>query len=390
MPGAERCFKSLIIKGLFIVCSILVAGCEAEKQKSQAKAPPPAVIVESVRLTDLNSVDTFTGRIEAMDSVQVRARISGYLQKRPFKEGSEVKKGDLLFEIERKPFEIALSQSESALASANAAATNAKQNFDRKETLARKNISSQASLDDARTALTQATAEIRVRESAVERAKLDLSYTRLMAPMDGLIGRAAYSVGAYLTPQSNSLATLVRQDPMYVTFPVPQEILLEVRKAGRGADSVFVELILADGTTYDQKGKIEFADVQTTASTDSVLVRATIPNPKRLLIDRQIVDVRVIRKKPDSKLVMSQSALLIDQAGSYALKVDDANKIVMQRIKSGERRGSLVVINEGLAAGERVVVSGHQKSQPGKVVSPQTAEAANDKNGSKAKDKKDK
>jgi membrane fusion protein, multidrug efflux system len=361
--------------GCSLVIATMLAGCGQSTPSGQRSGPPPTVIVDKVVNQDLASTETFTGRIEAIDTVEIRARISGFLKARNFVEGAGVKKGSLLFEIEREPFEIALAQANANLANAKAALTLAQQTFERNQELAKRKVTSQANLDTARAQLEQAQAAIKARDADVAKARLDLSYTQITAPMDGRIGRAAYSPGAYLTAQSNPLATLVRQDPIYVTFPVPQRLLLEVRKQGLAADSVYVELILSDGKTYDQKGRIQFVDVQATSSTDSVLVRASIPNPKRFLVDRQIVQVRVVRKKPERKLVVSQSALLLDQQGTYVLAVGPDNKVAIKRIQTGAQRGPLIVVEKGLEAGDRVIVSGHQKARPGAVVSPHTAQS---------------
>lgn len=357
------------------ISTALLAGCDAQPvaQQGPGAAPPPTVVVEPAKIEDLASSRTYTGRVEAIDTVAIRARISGFLKSRNFQEGGEVKEGDLLFEIEREPFEIAVSQAEANLASSKAALTLAQQTYDRNEQLARRNVTSQANLDDARAKLDEAQATIKAREADVRKAKLDLSYTQITAPFTGLISRAGSSMGAYLTAPSDPLATVVKQDPMYVTFPVPQRLLLEVRKEGRGPESVYVQLILSDGTAYEEKGKIEFVDVQATSSTDSVLIRATMPNPNRLLVDRQIVDVRVVRKEPERKLVINQSALMLDQQGAYVLTVGDDNKVTMQRIQTGDQRGALIVVDSGLKENQRVIVSGQQKVQPGGQVSPQTA-----------------
>jgi membrane fusion protein (multidrug efflux system) len=265
--------------------------------------------------------------------------------------------------------------------------TLAQQTFDRTSDLANRNVTSQANLDTARSGLAQAQATARAQEAALQTAQLNLGYTRIEAPMDGRVGRTAYSVGNLVGPTSEPLVTIVAQDPMYVTFPVPQRILLAVRKAGQGPDSVTVELRLGDGSVYGEKGAIQFAEVQATSSTDSVIVRATIANPKRLLVDQQLVSVRVIRKQPESKLVIPQAALVLDQQGAYVLAVDASNKVGIKRIVAGEQRGPMLVVTSGLAAGDRVIVSGHQKARPGAVVAPTEAQDAGGKavDGAKGK-----
>jgi membrane fusion protein (multidrug efflux system) len=327
---------------------------------------------------DLSNARTFTGRVEAIDTVEVRARVQGFLKERHFDEGSEVEKGALLFEIEADPFELAVQQAEANMASAEAALTLAKQTFERSDELASRNTVSQATLDDARSKLAQAQANLKAQQAQLQTAKLNLSYTNIEAPMKGRVGRAAFSVGNLVGPDSGPLVQLVAQDPVYVSFPVPQWLLLQVRKAGEGPDSVFVELELADGSTYEHRGQIQFVEVQATAATDSVMVRAKVPNPEGLLIDKQLVNVRVVRKQPEQKLVVSQSALLLDQQGAYVLSVGPEDKVAIKRIEVGEQQGPYIVVKSGLEAGDKVIVSGHQKARPGSTVSPQMAKGPGD------------
>jgi membrane fusion protein (multidrug efflux system) len=366
---------TLRIAMAFMLTGALVAGCDADTSTADQPGdpPPPSVVVEAARSMDLNEERTFTGRIEAIDKVQMRARVQGFLRLRAFEEGGEVKKDDLLFEIEPDTYEIAVAQAEANLASAEAGRTLAQQTHDRTAELTSQSFSSTAELDTARSQLAQAQADVQVRQAALEAARLDLSYTRIIAPVDGSVGRAAYSAGDLVGPQSDPLVTIVSQDPMFVTFPVPQRLLLEVRRAGQGPDGFIVQLKLSDGSTYDQLGRIRFADVQASASTDSVIVRASIANPDRLLVDQQLVDVVVTQKEPETVLVVSQSALLLDQQGVYVLLVGDEDKVSIARITVGEQRGSSIVVLSGLAAGDRVIVSGHQKVQPGMAVVPSVA-----------------
>lgn len=324
-------------------------------------------------MQDLAEERSFTGRVEAIDKVQIRARVQGYLKARNYVEGSEVKEGALLFEIEPDPFEIAVRQAEANQEAATAGVTLAQQTFDRAEELAQRGSGSRATLDSARAGLIQAQATLKARQSELATAKLNLGYTRITAPMAGRVGRAAASVGNLVGPDSGALALLVKQDPVYVTFPVPQWLLLQVRKAGQASDDFFIKLKLPDGSTYEPRGRIAFSDVQGTATTDSITVRARIANADGLLVDQQLVNVFVVRKSPDRKLMISQSALLLDQQGPYVLSVAKDNKVAVKRITTGEQHGSMIVVDSGIEAGERVIVSGHQKARPGSTVSPQQA-----------------
>ncbi len=363
------------LRGAGRLAALLLAGCDSDTPAAQGQAPaPPAVIVEPVQLKDVTEERTFTGRIEAIEKVQIRARVQGFLKKRNFEEGAEITKGQLLFEIERDPYEVAVAQADATLANAKAALVLARQTYDRTSALAKSNTASRAALDTAQTQLSQAEAAVQAQQAALKSAQLNLGYTRITAPIDGRVGRATYSVGNLVSIDSNPLVTLVAQDPMYVTFPVPQWLLLEVRKEGIDPDSVFVRLRLADDTLYDQEGQIRFADVESTSSTDSVMVRASIPNPQRLLVDQQLVTVMVVTKQPERRLVVSQSAILLDQQGPYVLGVDAESKVAIRRIVVGEQRGPLIVVKSGLAEGDSVIVSGHQKVRPGIVVAASQAE----------------
>jgi membrane fusion protein (multidrug efflux system) len=217
---------------------------------------------------------------------------------------------------------------------------------------------------------------LQAQQANLTKARIELGYTEIRAPMRGRTGRVSYAVGEYVGPSSNSLVMLVRQDPMYVAFPVPQRVLLQVRRQGRSADSVLVRLKLPDGSIYGHDGAIHFAEVVGNAGTDTVTVRASIPNPKRLLVDQQLVGVSVISKEPERKLVVSQSALMLDQQGASVLIVNEDSKVESRRVELGEQRGPDIVVVEGLIEGDSVIVSGHQKVRPGMTVDAHQAQQA--------------
>lgn len=365
--------RAIAVMAALIVGSSGLSGCGDSSTKSNKQPTPASVVVSPARLKDLNAERTFTGRIEAIDKVQIRARVQGFLKERLFEEGAEVRKGDLLFKIEAAPFELAVQQATANVASAEAGLTLAQQTFERTQDLASRAAASKASLDQAQSSLAQAQATLKARQAELQTAQLNLSYTTIEAPMDGRVGRSAYSVGNLVGPDSEPLVLLVVQDPVYVSFPIPQWLLIQVRKEAGGFDSVYVRLKLADGTPYSETGVIAFTAVQATSSTDSILVRARIRNPARILVDQQLVSVEVVRKQPEQKLVISQSALLLDQQGPYVLAVGADNTVKMKRIRVGEQAGTEIVVQSGLEAGENVIVSGHQKARPGAVVAPTMA-----------------
>ncbi|MEZ5899831.1 MAG: efflux RND transporter periplasmic adaptor subunit [Hyphomicrobiaceae bacterium] len=343
----------------------------AEDKPAAAAAPPqPSVLVETIKEVDVASSRSFTGRVEAMEKVSLRARVEGFLLPRLFAEGSRVKKDDVLFEIDPATYKLNVALGEANLASAEAARDLAQIILDRQNDLAARNSNaiSKQQLDQANANLKQAVATAKAREQDLENAKLQLGYTKIVAPFDGRVGRATYSTGEYVNTSSQSLVTLVREDPVYVTFPLPQAVRLEVRRQDKDKSQYFVQLTLADGSIYPEKGAIEFSDVTASSSTDSVAVRSKFANPNGLLIDQQVVQANVVSKQPEKKIVMPQSALLLDQQGSYALTVAPDGEVGVARLTLGKQRGTTIVVEAGLKVGDRVVVSAHQKARPGQKV----------------------
>jgi membrane fusion protein (multidrug efflux system) len=372
LPAAGRFhpFTGAILRVAAFAAMIAAHTSQPAWAQAPAGAPPPSVIVETVRLHDVAEETTFIGRVQAIDKVAIRARIDGFLASRGFDEGGEVKRDQILFTLERAPYEASLAAAKANLASAQAGQELAQATYNRTKELADRGTSSLSTLDDATSKLSQARATVQAQEAALKKAELDLGYTEIRAPMNGRTGRATYSVGEYVGPTSNPLVTVVRQDPMYVAFPVPQRLLLEVRKQGVSSDSVLVRLRMPDGSTYDQDGTIKFSEVESNAGTDTVTVRAEIPNPKRLLVDQQIVGVSVLAKTPEHKLMVSQAAIMLDQEGAYVLAVTPDKKVEIRRIEVGEQRGPRIIVTKGLTEGDRVITSGHQKVRPGIVVEP--------------------
>ena len=218
-----------------------------------------------------------------------------------------------------------------------------------------------------------AAAAIRKAQAALEQAEINLSYTEIYAPIAGRIGRADLSVGNLVGPDSGVLATIVSQDPIYVTFPVTQRQLLAHR--GERGDPV-VRVTLPDGTLYEHPGTLNFLDVQVDPGTDTVTVRGELPNPDRILVDGQFVGVRVERGEPERVLVVPQASLQVDQAGPYVLVVGGDDKVEARRVTLGDVEGEQVVVESGLNEGERIIVEGIQKVRPGMTVAVSEAQPA--------------
>jgi membrane fusion protein (multidrug efflux system) len=352
---------------LALAGAALLGACEQETETSAtaATAPPPAVTVISVQPTEVTPGAGFNGRVVAVDEVQLRARVTGLLEKRLFEEGADVKAGDLLFVIEKAPYQAVVDQRQAELASAEANRSNTAVELRRGEELAKKKDIPQAEVDARRAADEMAAAQILEARAALELAQINLGYTEIYAPIAGRIGRADLSVGNLVGPDTGVLATIVSQNPIYVTFPVSQRQLL-AHRSERG-DPV-VRVTLPDGTPYEHPGKLNFLDVQVDPSTDTVTVRAELPNPDRVLVAGQFVGVRVERGEPERVLTVPQASLQLDQAGPYLLVVGGDNKVEARRVTLGAVDGAQVVVQTGLQNGDKVIVDGIQKVRPGMAV----------------------
>ena len=353
----------------------LLAACEQQAETSAATpaSPPPAVTVISLQPTEVTPGSGFNGRVVAVDEVQLRARVTGFLEQRRFEEGADVQAGDLLFVIEKAPYQAVVEQRQAELASAEANRANTAVQLQRGEELVKNNNIPKAEVDQRRAADQMAAAAILEAQAALEQAEINLGYTEIHAPIAGRIGRADLSVGNLVGPDSGVLATIVSQDPIYVTFPVTQRQLLAHR--GERGDPV-VRVTLPDGTLYEHPGTLNFLDVQVDPGTDTVTVRGELPNPDRVLVDGQFVGVRVERGEPERVLAVPQASLQVDQAGPYVLVVGGDDKVEARRVTLGDVEGEQVVVESGLNEGERIIVEGIQKVRPGMTVAVSEAQPA--------------
>lgn len=355
----------------------VVGSWSAVAQPIGGGAPPPAVTVVKLERREVTPVTTFTGRIEAVDKVDLRARVEGFVEEIRFEEGADVGVGQLLFVMEKGPYEAKVKESRAAILAAQGSLKLADLEVDRQTVLVQRQAVAQAKLDEAVAKQAQAKGALLANQAALEKAELDLSYTDIKSPIAGRIGRASVSVGDLVGPASPPLATVVSQDPIYVVFPVSVRQLLEVRRksaeSGNDPRAVSVRLRLADSSIYDQTGILDFIDVEVDPGTDTITVRAELPNPRRVLVDGALVTVLVETAQPVSALLVPQSAVQFDQAGRYVLVADADNKVQIRRIRPGPAFGALYAVEEGLTEGDRVITDGIQKVRPGIVVAPTEA-----------------
>jgi len=359
---------------VFTAWSILfLAGCGNGGPGTEAGgALAPGVTVVQVEPEPVTETREFVGRVVAAERVELMARVQGFLRERDFIEGQKVSVGDRLFLIEPEPYQAVVAQREADLHRVQAEFTNARAQLRRGEELLKDNNIPRARVDELRAAEAVAEAGIAQAEAALQAAQLNLDYTEVLAPIDGSIGLARYSVGNLVGPDSGVLATLVQQDPIYVQFPLTHRDLLAKRRLvqERGGDptAVVVHLRLADGSRYGHAGQIDFVDVTVDPGTDTVLVRSLFANPDSLLLAGQYIEVLVESGESELALLLPQSALQIDQTGIFVLVLDDEERVQVRRIDTGPMVGARIVVKTGLAPGDRVVVEGVQKVRPGQTV----------------------
>jgi len=346
---------------LVIWAAILLCTFAAPARSQQGASPAIPVGTVLAKKQPISKTLGFVGRVEARNRVEIRARVKGYLEEVLFKEGDFIKEGNSLYRIEKGLFEAAVEQAEGALETSKARHELAVKTRQREEELIAKNVAAQKSLDEAVAAEGSAKGAIKTDEGNLHTAQINLGYTDITAPITGKIGRTALTKGNVVGPDSGVLTTLVSQDPMYVTFPVSQRDFLHAKT---DVNSIKVRIRFSDGSTYDQLGEINFVDVTVDRTTDTITVRATIPNPDGRLIDGELVQVSAESGTPEEKVLIPQAALIEDQEGTYVFIVE-AGKAVVRRVKLGGEIGPNVVIEEGLSGGEQVIVEGLQGIRPG-------------------------
>jgi membrane fusion protein (multidrug efflux system) len=385
-------YKLWIGGALFLVVLSLIVGALRPKHVSGAQpGASPDVEVVQVEQKDVPIFGEWIGTLDGFTNADVRAQVTGYLQRQGYQEGAFVKKGQLLFEIDPRPFQAALDQAEGQLAQAKAMLANAQAvqgrtelDVNRYTPLAKEQAASQQDLDNAiqnnmaaKATVATAAAQIRTAEAATETAKINLDFTRLVAPIDGIAGQAQLQVGALVNPSSGPVTSVSTVDPIKVYFTVSEREYLDWNKrfptettrvaADKG---LRLELILADGSTYPRDGTFYFADRQVNQSTGAIRIAALFPNPGNILRPGGYGEVRTAVRVQKDALLVPQRAVSELQGGYQVAVVDGENKVSVRAIKVGDRVGTNWIIADGLKQGERVVAEGVQKVRPGMQVNP--------------------
>jgi membrane fusion protein (multidrug efflux system) len=332
-------------------------------------APVPAVVAAPAEMTALARGIEFTGRVVATQRVALRARVAGFLEAREFEEGAAVAAGDVLFRVERGPYEARVAEIEGRIASAEAELNLARIERDRRAVLVERGSVAQSQLDVANAELGRTEGRLMELEGALQSARLELGYTEIRAPFDGITGLSSWDVGAFVGPESGELVTLVRQDPMTVEFPIPSAWAFRIRsRTGGDPSAATVRLRLPDDEIYEETGRIDFVDVTVNPGTDSIVLRATFANPDEVLIDGALVGVLLSESAPEPELTVPQQAVQRDLEGAFVLVVDEASLAQRRRVVVSRYAEGRAVIESGLEEGEVVIVQGVNKARPGRPV----------------------
>jgi RND family efflux transporter MFP subunit len=383
-----------VVLGSLIWLSI---GCGGNRADAARPAGPPDVEVVQVEQKDVPIYGDWIGTLDGMVNAEVKAQVSGYLLTQAYKEGGFVKKGQLLFEIDPRPFQATLAQANGQLAEATAQFANAEAvqgrtqlDVDRYTPLVKEQAASQQDLDNAiqnnlaaKATVATAKAQIQAAEAAVQTAKLNLEFTRLASPIEGIAGVAQLQVGALVSPSSPPVTTVSTVDPIKVYFTVSEQEYLDWNRRFPTEASleaanrrVRLELILADGTTYPHEGTVYFADRQVNQSTGAIRIAGLFPNAGNILRPGGYGRVRAATRIKQGALLVPQRAVTELQGSYQVAVVGGDNKVDLRTVKVGDRVGSIWIIDEGLNPGERVVAEGVQKVRPGMQVSPKPFAAA--------------
>ncbi|MDH7798861.1 MULTISPECIES: efflux RND transporter periplasmic adaptor subunit [unclassified Beijerinckia] len=353
------------------LAAIALLACSAE---GFAQSPPPAVSVEPVSLENIAPSTEFVGRVEAVNTVDIRARVDGFIQDRLFAEGQLVKKDQDLFVIEKAPYEATLMAAKANLASAQATLGDAERRLQRNQQLRRTQSVAQATLEEIQTARDTAQAAVDAAQATVRQAEINLQYTTIQAPFAGRIGSANFSVGSFVGPSSTALARIVEIDPIRVVFSVSDRVLLDLRtnSGNVSKDEIpagFVPTLrLSNGQNYPGNGRIEFFGNELDPRTGTLPVRAFFSNPDGLLIPGQFVTVVVRTTQERRRPVVPVGAVQLDRDGRFVLILDKDSRVVQQRIRTGVQIGQNWTVDEGLKGGETLVVQGGRTARPGTIV----------------------
>jgi membrane fusion protein, multidrug efflux system len=355
---------------------LALVGSSALAQPSPA--PPPAVGVVAAARQPITQSAEYTGRIQATNRVNLVARVSAFLDEVLFAEGTEVKKGDLLYRLEQGPFKADVQAKEATVNQFKAQLRNAQLTLERAQSLLRTPAGQQSTVDAALAAEAALRAQVMGAEGMLQQAHINLDYTEIRAPIDGKIGRTAVTVGNYVSTGTGVLVSIVSQDPMYVVFPVSTRTVIDLQNRAGDQKAPVIKVRLPDGRLYGQSGTLDFVDNSVAGNTDTMTLRGRLPNPvlvksasgARELIDGEFVTVILAAADSVDVLAVPRAAVLSEQEGDYVYVVGADNKVQQRRVKLGQSTPLIAAIITGVQEGDNVVVDGIQRVRPGIAVSP--------------------
>ncbi|MFH1477134.1 MAG: efflux RND transporter periplasmic adaptor subunit [Verrucomicrobiota bacterium] len=379
--------KKRINTGIWTLSAVVILTLAGSGCKRAAHAPllkPPDVMVMDVIQKDVPIYGNWIGTLDGMVNAKISAQVSGYLMSQCYKEGEFVHKGDLLFQIDPRPFQAAFDKASGQMAEAQANLDLTAINVKRYTPLAKNNAISQQELDNAVQANKSAQAALESAQAAVQQAELNLEFTRVTAPIDGIAGIAEAQIGDLVGPNTAELTAISTVNPIKVYFPISEQEYMQATKKRLAKDienteygTNHLELILADGSIYPHKGVTILADRQVNIKTGTILIAGLFPNPNNILRPGQYAHIRLVIQTHKNALLVPQRAVTEIQGSYHVAVVNKDNGVSIRTVTMGERSGALWIVKQGLNPGERVVVEGTQKVRDGTVVNPQpyTAEA---------------
>src|SRR5690625_2723609 len=356
----------------------------ASAQMQPGAMPPPAVVVEQIQVQEIDAHDEFIAQAEAIEAVDIRARVQGFLEEIAFRSGQWVEEGDLLFRIEPDQYEAQLASARAQLSRGEAAHQEAQRTLARTQELVQRQTAARATLDEAQAAADIAAADVEAAQAAIRSAELNLSYTDIHAPISGQIGRPLITRGNLVGPDSGPLARIVQLDPIWVAFSVSEDVFVSLRQQalaqGQELDPTGLRLTLRlpNGSDYPHKGEIDFAASETDPRTGTIPVRLRFPNPNSVLLPGQYLTLFIGLEEPEELPVVPQSAVLQDRSGRFVYLLQEDNSVTQRPIETGARVPDGWAVTDGLDGGELVVTQGIQRLSEGITVQPSQGRPAGD------------
>jgi RND family efflux transporter MFP subunit len=368
--------KRLEIARLFATVLATLQFLVASPAAAQTEAASPKVSIAAAYSEEITDEAVFIGKGEAIDTVAIIARVSGFVKETLVQNGASVKEGELLFRIEPDSYQATLSARQADVARAQAQLELAGIELDRKSKLVARDATPQSEEDIARANELVAEAELKAAKASIRQAELDLSYTEIHAPFSGRIGRTSVSVGELVGPSTPALVTVVREAPIYVNFSLSEKQLITIlERAGTTAEGLAnsdtrpdVYAVLSNGTVLETPGKIVFIDNRIDPATGTISIRAEFENTRRLIVDGSFLNLRIQATEPTTKLLVPQAAVQRDQRGDFVLVVNQQQTVEQRYITTGDQHQTAVIVEDGLQEGESVIVEGLQRVRPGVAV----------------------